>query len=269
MRHSKRSNLSPRASDIQRLHEMLTGWYRRKRRDLPWRATRDPYAIWLSETMLQQTRVEMIGAAAFRSRFLAALPTVQSLAEAPEEQVLGLWSGLGYYRRARMLHAAAKRVVAQHGGRLPTDAAGLKVRLEGVGNYTAGAIASIAFGARAALVDGNVARVLARLFAIADDVKSARGSGRLWKLAEELIARGDSEPGDWNQALMELGATVCKPRDPSCAECPVAIHVCTHTGGALTSEPPRTAPQAKATTGTQVGRRSHVVAGRALGPKEN
>jgi A/G-specific adenine glycosylase len=196
----------------------LLDWYARKRRDLPWRRVRDPYAIWVSETMLQQTRVQT--AIPYYERFMRELPTVCSLAEAPEEKVLALWSGLGYYRRARMLHAAAKQIAESHGGRIPEDAGEL-LGLRGVGRYTAGAIASIAFGKPAALVDGNVARVLSRLFAIDEDVKSARGVATLWRLAEDLVLADVGDPGDWNQALMELGATVCSPRDPKCGDCPV------------------------------------------------
>jgi A/G-specific adenine glycosylase len=155
--------------------------------------------------MLQQTRVETV--IPYYERFLRELPDVGSLAEATEDRVLSLWSGLGYYRRARMLHAAAMQVVAEHGGRVPAEPSQLE-RLPGVGAYTAGAVASIAFGGRAALVDGNVARVLARIFGVEDDVKSAAGSARIWSLARQLVAEVDGDPGDWNQALMELGATV-------------------------------------------------------------
>ncbi len=167
--------------------------------------------------MLQQTRVETV--IPYYQRFLARLPTVQSLAEAPEDTVLTLWSGLGYYRRARMLHAAARRVVREHAGKLPETAEALQ-ELEGVGRYTAGAVASIAFGRRAALVDGNVARVLSRLFAIESDVKGA-GAAEVWAIADRLVAEVKGPAGDWNQALMELGATLCSPRDPSCEACPV------------------------------------------------
>ncbi len=203
------------------LGRSLLDWYTRARRDLPWRRVRDPYAIWVSETMLQQTRTQTV--LPYYERFMRELPTVAALAEAPEERVLALWSGLGYYRRARMLQAAAKCVAATHGGRIPQDAEDLR-QLEGVGAYTAGAIASIAFGRRAALVDGNVARVLARLFAIHDDIKTARGRARLWKLAEQLVSATKGDPGDWNQALMELGATVCVSRHPHCVACPVRDH---------------------------------------------
>jgi A/G-specific adenine glycosylase len=203
---------------VRRLQARLLSWYANAKRDLPWRRTRDPYAVWISETMLQQTRTTTV--IPFYERFLAALPTVGALAEAPQQQVLALWSGLGYYRRARMLHAAAKHVVTAHGSRLPEAVEELR-GLQGVGAYTAGAIASIAFGRRAAVVDGNVARVLARLYSIEDDVRAARGNAGMWALAQRLVDRLHGESGDWNQALMELGATVCLPREPRCDECPV------------------------------------------------
>lgn len=200
--------------------------------------------------MLQQTRVET--ARPYWERFVRELPTVQSLAEAPESRVLALWSGLGYYRRARMMHAAAKRVVAEHGGRLPAQTEALR-SLEGVGAYTAGAIASIAFGQRAALVDGNVARVLARLFAITEDVKSAGGSARTWRVAERLVEglAPDQEPGDWNQALMELGATVCTPGEPACALCPAAA-LCEARRRGIASELPRVAKKRQPATQQRV-----------------
>jgi len=217
----------------------LVRWYLGARRDLPWRRTRDPYAVWISETMLQQTRVETV--VPYYERFLAELPDVQSLAEAPEERVLSLWSGLGYYRRARMLRAAAARVVAEHGGRLPAEATQL-LGLPGIGAYTAGAVASIAFGQREALVDGNVARVLSRLFAIESDPKSAVGRSRVWTVARELVALVEGSPGDWNQALMELGATVCVPGEPRCGVCPLALR-CEARARGLASELPRSAPK--------------------------
>jgi A/G-specific adenine glycosylase len=206
---------------VARFKASLLSWYAGARRDLPWRRTCDPYAVWISETMLQQTRVETV--VPYYERFLRELPTVGSLAEASEEKVLSLWSGLGYYRRARMLRAAAKRVAVHHGGALPQDAEALR-DLEGIGAYTAGAIASIAFGKRAAVVDGNVLRVLARLFAVQEDVTAARGSARIWRLAQSLVEHGVGEPGEWNQALMELGATLCVPRKPRCEACPVRPH---------------------------------------------
>ena len=157
------------------LRGTLLAWYRREKRDLPWRRSRDPYAIWLSEVMLQQTRVETV--IPYWSRFLDAFPTVHALAEAPLDLVLAQWSGLGYYRRARLLHRGAQSVVADHGGRLPASSAGLR-SIPGIGPYTAGAVASIAFGEAAPLVDGNVARVLARIRAMDLDVKSSAGAAR-------------------------------------------------------------------------------------------
>jgi A/G-specific adenine glycosylase len=220
----------------------LVRWYVRARRDLPWRRTRDPYAVWISETMLQQTRVETV--VPYYERFLSELPDVRCLAEAPLERVLALWSGLGYYRRARMLHVAAARVLAEHGGSVPTEASELQ-GLPGIGAYTAGAIASIAFGRAEALVDGNVARVLSRLFAIESDPKSTAGRQRIWALARQLVAEVDGDPGDWNQALMELGATVCVAGEPRCGVCPVAAR-CDARARGIAAELPRSAPRAAA-----------------------
>ncbi len=204
---------------MKAVRRALLAWYRRHRRDLPWRRTRDPYAIWISETMLQQTRVETV--IPYYERFLTRFPDVQALADAEPDEVMRHWAGLGYYGRARNLHAAARAVADEHGGRLPDDVEDLRA-LRGVGRYTAGAVASIAFDRPAPIVDGNVARVLARLLEIRDDVRSAAVTARLWQEAERLV-RGP-HPGDLNQALMELGATVCTPRAPRCGACPVATH---------------------------------------------
>jgi len=195
--------------------------YGRVRRDLPWRRTRDPYAIWVSEIMLQQTRVATV--IPYWERWMARFPTVAALAAAPLDDVLAAWAGLGYYSRARNLHRGAAEVARRWGGRLPGDAAGLR-EVPGIGAYTAGAIASIAFGEPAPLVDGNVARVMARVFAIDDDVKSARGGRRIWDAAGAVMAGlpAGAAPGDLNQGLMELGATVCVPRQPACPACPLA-----------------------------------------------
>lgn len=198
------------------LARRLLSWFDQNRRDLPWRRTKDPYAIWLSEVMLQQTRVKT--AMEYFPRFLRAYPTVGHLAKADLGDVLGSWSGLGYYRRARALHAGAREVVEKYGGKLPRDAGALK-QIAGIGPYTAGAIASIAFGAREALVDGNVARVLARLFALGCDVRSPGGSREIWALARELVP--ETNPGRYNEGLMELGATVCLPAEPRCGSCPL------------------------------------------------
>ena len=190
--------------------------FRSIQRDLPWRRTRDPYAIWVSEIMLQQTRVAAV--IPYFERWLERFPTVTALAEAPLDEVLRLWAGLGYYSRARNLHRGAQELVAHHGGKLPASAAALR-DLPGIGRYTAGAIASIAFSLHEPLVDGNVARVLARLHAIEDDIKSPAVTRDLWRLAGALVPA--EAPGDFNQGLMELGATVCTPARPSCLMCPL------------------------------------------------
>jgi A/G-specific adenine glycosylase len=221
-------------ADVRRLRRHLLGWYRANRRDLPWRRTRDPYAIWISEAMLQQTRVETV--IPYYERFLARFPDVGSLATADTEEVLGTWAGLGYYSRARNLQRAARIVVEQHGGALPDDAGTLR-ELPGIGRYTAGAVASIAFDRPEPIVDGNVARVLARLHGIAEDVKSAPVQRRLWEEAAALVDGPD--PGALNQALMELGATVCTPRAPRCPACPLRKHCAAHREGRTESLPVR------------------------------
>jgi A/G-specific adenine glycosylase len=197
----------------------LVAWYDRSARDLPWRRTRDPYAIWLSEVMLQQTRVETV--IPYFERFLRRFPDVTALASAELDEVLSLWSGLGYYRRARGIHACARAVVERHGGRFPEEASALRA-LPGIGPYTAGAVSSIAFEQREPLVDGNVSRVLARLEGIDVDIKSTAGAKLIWAAAGRLVPA--ERPGAFNQALMELGATLCTPRDPACLICPVREH---------------------------------------------
>ena len=216
-----------------RLRSSILRWYRKNRRDLPWRRTRDPYSIWVSEIMLQQTRVETV--IPYYERFLARFPDVESLAQAPEAEVLAAWSGLGYYSRARSLRQAAGLVAREHAGRLPDDPAALRT-LPGIGPYTSAAIASIAYGRPAAAVDGNVIRVLARIAGL----KGRRDAPALRRGVErvaESLARGRgrgaspmagsdagaaSGAGDWTQALMELGALVCFPREPRCDLCPAA-----------------------------------------------
>ena len=204
----------PLADRAPELVERLLAWYRPRGRDLPWRRTRDPYRVWLSEIMLQQTRVETV--LPYYERFLARFPTVEALAEADEEEVLQVWEGLGYYRRARHLHAAAREIVAAG---LPGDAAGW-ARLPGVGRSTAGAIAAICFGERAPVLDGNVKRVLARLLALRLEPASAMGGRILWSCATHLTPA--EETATYTQAIMELGATCCTPRAPDCAACPWA-----------------------------------------------
>ena len=203
----------------RKLVNLLLAWYRQNRRDLPWRRSRDPYAIWLSEIMLQQTRVDTV--VPYYQRFLADFPTVSALADAEEAEVLKRWSGLGYYRRARQLHLAAKQVVTDFDGVVPTTAEQLQ-QLKGVGRYTAGAIASIAFDESVPLVDGNVSRVFSRLFELRADMRLSGSQKQVWGLAEQLVP--DETPGDFNQALMELGAMVCVPRTPRCLLCPLRQH---------------------------------------------
>jgi A/G-specific adenine glycosylase len=204
------------AFDPTPMRRPLLAWYRRTRRDLPWRRTRDPYRIWVSEILLQQTRVDVV--VPFYERFLAQFPDIATLAAAPRESVLQAWAGLGYYARARNLHAAAQQIVAAHGGRFPEDADAVR-GLPGIGPYTAGAIRSIAFGAAAPILDGNVVRVFARWFGLDGDVDSPVLRRDMWATAARW-AEG-SDPGDANQALMELGATVCTKPIPRCEICPV------------------------------------------------
>ncbi|HEV1995328.1 MAG TPA: A/G-specific adenine glycosylase [Candidatus Acidoferrum sp.] len=203
--------------ELATFRKQLLGWFRQFQRDLPWRRTKDPYRIWLSEIMLQQTRVA--AAIPYYERFLQRFPDVYALAAAPQEEVLRLWSGLGYYSRARNLQKAAQQIVAKHGGKFPArlDAA---LALPGIGNYTAAAILSIAFGEKQAALDGNVARVLARLGAIRGDLRQSQLWQELQKTADGLLE--PKSPGDWNQAMMELGATRCTPKSPQCLLCPVA-----------------------------------------------
>ena len=205
-------------SRMNRLSSKLLTWYRANQRSLPWRghASRSAYAVWVSEIMLQQTRVEAV--IPYFQKWMRLFPTVQSLADASEHDVLSAWEGLGYYSRARNLHKAAKIVVEQHNGELPRDLDELR-KLPGIGRYTLGAIASIAFGMDAPALDGNIKRVYARIFDLTATVDSPAGEKLLWELADQNLPRGHA--GDYNQALMDLGATICVPRNPRCLICPV------------------------------------------------
>jgi A/G-specific adenine glycosylase len=194
----------------------LLAWYDAHKRDLPWRRTRDPYAIWVSEIMLQQTRVETV--IPYYERFMTRFPSAQALADAPLDDVLSHWSGLGYYRRARLLHEGARAVVSAHGGSLPRDPRA-RLALPGIGAYTAGAIGSIAFDLPEPIVDGNVARVLSRLLLIETPLGERATERVLWEHAAELAV--GERPGELNQALMELGARVCTPINAKCAGCPL------------------------------------------------
>lgn len=210
--------------------EALLAHYARHGRDLPWRQTNDPYAIWLSEIMLQQTTVATVKP--YFLRFMAAFPTVFALAKAPLHDVLHLWQGLGYYSRARNLHACAQKVVADYNGQFPQTAAALRT-LPGVGPYTAAAVASIAFGEAATVVDGNVLRVISRLYRVQTELPQAKRE--LEQLAEKLTS--PTHPGDYAGAIMDLGATICRPRNPQCGICPVAAFCAAVKAGDAASYP--------------------------------
>lgn len=216
----------PTEKSIHSIQRALASWYTAHRRDLPWRRTDIPYAIWVAETMLQQTQVGTV--APYYERFLERFPTVTALAEASLDAVLKAWEGLGYYARARNLHRATQLIVEHYGGRLPDTYKEL-LKLPGVGPYTASAIASIAFGRDEPVLDGNVTRVLCRLFLIEDNPKKATVKKDLLHLARLLIAPG--EAGRFNQAMMDLGAMICTPREPDCAHCPIVTHCRAHQEG--------------------------------------
>jgi A/G-specific adenine glycosylase len=203
--------------ELRTFRRRLLSWFAKRKRDLPWRRTRDPYRIWISEIMLQQTRVAAV--IPYYERFIAAFPDGQSLARARIDRVLANWAGLGYYSRARNLHRAAKEIVARHGGHFPRDYEEA-LGLPGIGRYTAAAVTSIAYEEPRAVLDGNVARVLVRIAAMRGDPRAPATWRRLEGAAQYLLARNSA--GDWNQAMMELGATVCTPKSPSCSRCPVA-----------------------------------------------
>ncbi|HSA24280.1 MAG TPA: A/G-specific adenine glycosylase, partial [Myxococcota bacterium] len=223
------------------VHALIT-WYRRARRALPWRDAPSPYRVWLAEIMAQQTRLETVQP--YFERFLIRFPDLAALAAASLDDVLAMWSGLGYYRRARLLHRAARRVVEVHGGALPADPQALRA-LPGVGRYTAGAIASVAFGLPEPVLDGNVKRVLSRLLDLELAVDSAAGERRLWTEAETLV-RASGDPSALNQGLMELGALICSPLSPACQECPLAPACLARRAGTQAKRPvraPRRAPR--------------------------
>ncbi len=220
----------------------LLAWYAEHAPDLPWRTSRDPYHVWLSEIMLQQTQIATV--MPYYERFLAAFPTVQALAEAPLERVLKLWEGLGYYRRARNLQRAAQHILTEHQGKLPHTLEALQ-KLPGIGRYTAGAIASIAFGQPAAALDGNAIRVLTRLYDYAEPIESPAAQRHLWRLAEQLAQAAPSgSAAAFTQAVMDLGREVCKPRTPHCAQCPVQAFCRAFANGTQATRPIKTAKAA-------------------------
>ena len=215
----------------------LLAWYHKHHRQLPWRQTHDPYAIWVSEIMLQQTQVATV--IEYYARFLTRFPTVSSLAEATEQEVLTLWAGLGYYRRARQLHAAAGQIVQQHAGIFPETFAEVRA-LPGIGRYTAGAIVSFAYGQRAPILEANTLRLFSRLIGLREDPKSAASQHLLWGFAEQLLPKAGGGIGQVNQALIELGSLVCTPKQPNCTACPVKRFCAAYRGG-LQAEIPRAA----------------------------
>ncbi len=210
------------AFQASRIQRRLLAWYRRHARDLPWRRTRDPYRILVSEVMLQQTQVDRVSR--FYGPFLRRYPTFEALAAAPEPAVRESWEGLGYYARARNLHRTARLVVEEYGGRLPDDPSTIR-RLPGIGRSTAGAVLSIAYGKDAAILDTNAARVLRRVFAVRARGGKTRLQRRLWEVAEQVTPAGRADV--FNQAIMDLGATVCRPRNPMCPICPLRFQ-CRH-----------------------------------------
>jgi A/G-specific adenine glycosylase len=210
----------------------LLAWYDQNAADLPWRADQDAYRVWLSEIMLQQTQVETVKP--YFARFLAAYPSVHDLAAAPLDDVLKLWEGLGYYSRARNLHRAAQTIAREHDGVFPQTVDDL-LRLPGIGRYTAGAIASIAFGVAAPVLDGNVIRVFARLTDLDADVTQPAIKEQLWSQAAQWL--DTARPGDYNQALMELGRVVCRPRSPACGDCPIRAHCLAYARGTQNQRP--------------------------------
>ncbi|MGH9685002.1 MAG: A/G-specific adenine glycosylase [Candidatus Acidiferrales bacterium] len=214
------------------LQRQLLGWFREHRRDLPWRRSRDPYRIWVAEVMLQQTRIATV--IPYYDRFLDRFPRVEDLARASESEALKFWSGLGYYSRARNLHRSAKQIVERHGGAFPRDL-DAALALPGIGPYTVAAILSITYDAPLAVLDGNVARVLARLGAIRGDLRAPRRWKELQEMAQTLLAT--ESPGDWNQALMELGEVICTPQTPRCNACPVRRSCRAHSLGIIGAIP--------------------------------
>jgi len=230
------SSFALTAAERRNLARRLIAWFGRSARDLPWRGTTDLYAIWISEVMLQQTQVATV--TAYFERFLRQFPNVTSLAAADEQQVLRLWEGLGYYRRARQMHAAARQIATEHRGQFPTHIDAVRA-LPGIGRYTAGAILSIGTGARLPILEANTIRVLSRLSAFRGDPLAASGQKHLWSLAEAILP--GKQVGTFNQALMELGSQLCTPKAPACERCPIAAH-CRACGLGLQSaipSPPR------------------------------
>jgi A/G-specific adenine glycosylase len=228
-------------AEQQQLRRRLLAWYAKHERDLPWRRTRDPYRVWVSEIMLQQTQVATVRD--YFQRFVRAFPNVRQLAAADEQQVFRLWEGLGYYRRARLLHATAKIIVSGHGGQLPQNVDELQ-QLPGIGRYTAGAIASIAFDQRAAILEANTIRLLSRLIGYRGDPRNTTGQRLLWHTARDILPQ--KNVARFNQALMELGSLVCTPTEPECPRCPLRS-ICRAFEFGLQDKIPRAKPKQRYT----------------------
>jgi A/G-specific adenine glycosylase len=233
-RNSVRQDPLSDTRTLAALRTKLLNWFDKNRRDLPWRANRDAYRIWVSEVMLQQTTVAAV--VSYFERFLTAFPTIQALAAADEQHVLRMWEGLGYYRRARHLHAAAKHLFATHGSQIPDDP-GVWSELPGVGRYILGAVLSQAFDRKLPIVEANSMRVLARLFGYRGDPREGKGKAWVWSAAEKLLP--EKRSGDFNQALMELGALVCLPTSPACNKCPLKTNCQARGDGTQEKIPPR------------------------------
>jgi A/G-specific adenine glycosylase len=242
LRFAQPTGAKPQATFFHPMHHLFAVWIRRQllrwfdrhARDLPWRRTRDPYAIWVSEVMLQQTQVASV--VPYFERFLSAFPSITALAAADEQEVLRQWEGLGYYRRARSLHRAARRVIADHAGQLPDDPETLR-QLPGFGRYTANAVLSQAFDHRLPIVEANSRRVLCRLLGERENPQQSVVAERLWHAAETLLP--SRRAGAFNQALMELGALICTPNEPACPRCPLAKQCAAHLAGLQQAIPPR------------------------------
>jgi A/G-specific adenine glycosylase len=222
------------ARPISCVASKLVAWFGQSARDLPWRRTRDPYAVWISEIMLQQTQVKTV--IPYFERWMRTLPTIRAFADARPEKVLKLWEGLGYYRRVASAQSAARLIMAQHAGRFPARFDDI-LALPGVGRYTAGAISSIAFDQPAPILDGNVIRVLTRIYGIGGDPRANEVNAKLWDIAERLVSVPEIQPAKLNQALMELGALICVPRQPRCSDCPVRQSCVAHRDGNVASFP--------------------------------
>ena len=259
-RRGESGGADPSARDRAELSHRLRAWYRTARRDLPWRRDPGAYRVWVSEIMLQQTRVATV--VPYFERWMRRFPSVAALARADEDEVMSLWQGLGYYSRARSLREGARHVVERHEGRIPDGVTEL-LDLPGVGPYSAAAIASIAFGRRVPVVDGNVVRVLCRVFGLRGDPRTMPLKGRIGQLADDLVPAGAA--GEHNQAMMELGATVCTPRAPACVACPLAARCVARRDGVverLPELPARARPTALGMVAGLVWRRGRLLLAR-------